>query len=93
VKSKTPKTAAVISRSLVVASGLAGQIGCVTVLILGAALAGGLWLDQQLNTKPVFTILLLLVSFPVSLALTLRIALSAVRQIEQAQEEDKKEQH
>lgn len=88
MKPERPKPAAVVSRSLIIASGIAWQVGCVTILIVGAALAGGLWLDQQLNTKPLLTVLLLLVSVPFSLFLVMRIALSAARQLEQIQRED-----
>ncbi len=82
-----PKPAAVVSRSLIVASGIAWQIGCVTVAILVVALFAGIWLDQQLNTRPLLTVILLLISLPLSLVLTLRIALSAARQIEEARKE------
>lgn len=88
MKPEWPKPAAVVSRSLIIASGIAWQIGCVTIVILGVALLAGLWLDQQLNTRPWLTVILLLVSLPLSLALTLRIALSAARQIEEARKEE-----
>jgi F0F1-type ATP synthase assembly protein I len=92
MKPERPKTAAVVSRSMIIASGIAWQVGCVTILIVGAALAGGLWLDQQLNTKPLLTIILLLVSVPFSLLLVMRIALSAARQIEEIQREESKKE-
>lgn len=87
MKPERPKPAAVVSRSLIIASGIAWQIGCITIAVLGAALFAGLWLDQQLNTRPLLTVILLLISLPLSLALTLRIALSAARQIEEARRE------
>ncbi len=48
-------------------AGVAGQVGCVTLLIALAAVFGGLWLDARLQTRPTFTIVLLLASIPVSL--------------------------
>lgn len=48
-------------------AGVAGQVGCVTLVIALAAVFGGLWLDARLQTRPTFTIVLLLVSIPVSL--------------------------
>jgi F0F1-type ATP synthase assembly protein I len=46
---------------------IAGQVGCVTLAIVFAALLGGLLLDRFLNTKPVFTIILMVGSVPVTL--------------------------
>jgi hypothetical protein len=48
-------------------AGVAGSVGCLTVLIIFAALLGGLWLDSQLQTRPLFTILFLIGSVPVTL--------------------------
>ena len=57
------------------------QIGCVTLVIILGALVAGLWLDKSLDTKPLFTIVLMLASVPVSLYLLVRIALSAAAQV------------
>lgn len=57
------------------------QVGCVTVVIILGALVAGLWLDKTLDTRPLFTLLLLLASIPVSLFALVRIALSAVAQL------------
>jgi F0F1-type ATP synthase assembly protein I len=46
---------------------VAGQVGCVTLGIIFVSLFGGLWLDSQFNTRPLFTILLLVGSIPVTL--------------------------
>lgn len=54
-------------------AGAAGQVGCVTLVIILAAVLGGLWLDMRFGTRPVFTVVLLLVSIPVSLAAMLYI--------------------
>jgi len=48
-------------------AGVAGQVGCVTLVIALVAVFGGLWLDARLQTRPTFTITLLLASIPVSL--------------------------
>jgi hypothetical protein len=48
-------------------AGVAGSVGCLTVLIIILALFGGLWLDNQLQTRPTFTILFLIGSVPVTL--------------------------
>ncbi len=54
-------------------AGMAGQVGCVTLVIVLAAVLGGLWLDAQFQTRPVITLVLLVVSIPVSLIAMLSI--------------------
>ncbi len=46
---------------------VAGQVGCLTLFIVLAALFGGLWLDSRLGTRPMFTIGLMIASVPVTL--------------------------
>jgi hypothetical protein len=53
----------------------------VTVVVILAALLLGLALDNALDTKPVFTLVLVLGSIPLSLYLLVRIALSAAAQV------------
>ena len=50
-----------------------GQVGCLTILVIGVALAAGLWLDSQFGTKPIFTLALVLGSIPVTLVLMVRV--------------------
>jgi F0F1-type ATP synthase assembly protein I len=52
------------------------QIGCTTVAIVVGALLVGLWLDGVFDTRPLFTVLFLLGSIPVSFYILVRIALS-----------------
>jgi MFS-type transporter involved in bile tolerance (Atg22 family) len=47
-------------------------VGCLTVLVIGAAILAGLWLDNQFQTKPFITIILVLASVPVTLYLIFR---------------------
>ncbi len=46
---------------------VAGQAGCITVVIIALALLAGLWLDNQFGTRPLFLVGLLLASVPVTL--------------------------
>ena len=46
---------------------VAGQVGCLTTLIVLAALFGGLWLDNRFDTMPMFTVGLIVASVPVTL--------------------------
>src|SRR5512133_1244230 len=54
-------------------AGAAGQVGCVTLIIILAAVLGGLWLDSRFHTRPVFTLVLVIASIPVSLLAMLYI--------------------
>ena len=44
-----------------------GQVGCLTLVIIFAALFIGRWLDNQFNTSPLITIGLMVASVPVTL--------------------------
>jgi F0F1-type ATP synthase assembly protein I len=46
---------------------VAGQVGCLTLIILLVALFVGLWLDNRFDTRPLFTIILMIGSVPVTL--------------------------
>jgi len=63
-------------------AGLISQIGCVTslasVVIIGIAFVAGQFLDDYLGTGGIFTVLFLVGSFPVTLYIIVRIALSNV---------------
>lgn len=55
----------------------AGTSGCSTVVLVIGALLLGLWLDSVLDTKPAFTLALVLFSIPASLGLMVYQVLSA----------------
>lgn len=88
---------------LAASTALGAQVGCVTVLIVIAALVGGLWLDKQLDSKPMFTIVFVLGSAPLSLLLTFWMAMRQIRDMQsngppstghkpQIQDDDKEDQ-
>jgi hypothetical protein len=58
-----------------------GEVGCLTLMIVLGSVFGGLWLDRIFDTKPVITVILVLASAPISLALTFWIAMRAVKNI------------
>jgi F0F1-type ATP synthase assembly protein I len=70
--------------SLQLAFSVLGQVGLLTMGVIIVALVGGLWLDRLLSTKPLFTVLLMLASFPISYYIIYRIALNAVGKIKPA---------
>jgi len=53
---------------------LVGQVGCLTLLIVIASVFLGLWLDANLHTKPLFTLVLLLAGIPLSVVVMLQVA-------------------
>jgi F0F1-type ATP synthase assembly protein I len=67
--------------SLQLAFMVLGQVGALTLVAIVGSLIGGLWLDRQLGTRPLFTILLMIGSFPISLYVIYRVALNAVARI------------
>ena len=68
--------------SLQLAFSVLGQIGALTMGVIAAALVAGLWLDRTFSTRPLFTVLLMLGSFPVTYYVIYRIALNAVGKIQ-----------
>jgi membrane protein implicated in regulation of membrane protease activity len=72
---------------------LTGQVGVLTLVIILAAVFGGLALDNALGTKPWATVGLLVLSLPVSLFLMIFLARKAVKRLKTSettklQEED-----
>ena len=66
---------------------IAGQVGCLTLAVIFAALFAGLWLDRYLDTKPLFTIVILLGSVPVTLFLMFRLVKAATDRIKPVQKD------
>lgn len=60
---------------------VAGLAGLASVIIIFTALFIGLWLDNRADREGVYTIILLLLSVPVSLYAMLRIVLGSVARI------------
>lgn len=60
---------------------VAGQAGCSTIVIVVGALLLGLWLDAQAGQRGPFTILLIILSVPLSLGVMFTVAMSAIRSI------------
>jgi F0F1-type ATP synthase assembly protein I len=58
-----------------------GEVGCLTLVVVLAAVFGGIWLDRLFDTKPVIMIILVLAAAPLSLVLTFWVAMRAVKDI------------
>jgi hypothetical protein len=59
---------------------IGGEVGCITLVIVLLSVFGGLWLDNMLGTRPLFTVGLVLASAPISLALTFWVARRAINE-------------
>jgi F0F1-type ATP synthase assembly protein I len=68
------------------------QIGCVTTIIVVGGLVVGLWLDNQFDTRPLFTVLFLLGTIPVSIYALVRLALSGAAQLSPPTPKDSEEE-
>lgn len=55
-----------------------------TLVMIFAALFAGLWLDGIMHSKPLFTIVFILASIPVTLFLTFRVVRAATAHIQPA---------
>ncbi len=67
---------------------LVGQVGCLTLVIILASVFGGLWLDKTFNTKPVFTLALLLAGIPVSVFVMLAVARRTLARLKEKADKD-----
>jgi len=61
---------------------VAGQVGCMTLFVILLALFGGLWLDSRLDTRPLFTVILMIASIPVTLIGMFWVVRKATSQIQ-----------
>ncbi len=68
-------------------AGVIGQVGCLIVFIIFVALGVGIVLDKFLETKAIFTVILMVGSVPVALYLAVRLSLTAVDRAQQKLEE------
>ena len=62
--------------------GVIGQVGCLTLLIISVALIAGLWLDNQFQTRPLFALIFVLASVPLTIYLMFRVVLSFAPRIQ-----------
>ncbi|MCL4561644.1 MAG: AtpZ/AtpI family protein [Chloroflexi bacterium] len=60
---------------------IAGQVGCLTLVIVLVAVLGGLWLDSRLGTRPTFTLIFVLASIPISLLSMLFYTRATIKRI------------
>jgi hypothetical protein len=78
---QTSENRKVVNQSVVLGA-VVGQVGCLTLLIVLAALFGGLWLDNFFGTKPVITVVLMIASVPVTLVVMFWIVRKATARLQ-----------
>jgi hypothetical protein len=69
------------TRRLYASVGVAGQVGCLMVVLAIGALVIGLWLDRTLNTRPIATLICVGLSVPLNLFIALRLTQLMVSRI------------
>ncbi len=53
---------------------LVGQVGCITLVVVLLSVRLGLWLDAYFQTRPLYTLVLLVAGIPLSVLLMLVVA-------------------
>jgi len=79
-KKKEGKNRSQYTKNLALAA-VAGQVGCVTLIIVIVALIAGLWLDNRLDTRPIFMVIFLIGSVPLTVVVMLLIVKSVTARI------------
>lgn len=69
--------------------GILVQAGCLTFFLVGIAIILGLWLDARFNTRPLFTIVLVLASVPITMYLLYRVAVTGTMRLQRQSETEK----
>ena len=73
-------------------AGVVGQVGCATVIVIAVALGAGFLLDRVLETRPIFTIIFLIGSVPVTLYTIVRVTMTAVNRTQRRLDKQKEEE-
>jgi F0F1-type ATP synthase assembly protein I len=84
-KDKEGKNRSQYTKNLALAA-VAGQVGCVTLIIVVVALIAGLWLDNRFETRPLFLVTFLIGSVPVTVIVMLWIVRSVTARIKPSSE-------
>jgi F0F1-type ATP synthase assembly protein I len=69
-----------------------GQVGCLTSFLLLAALFGGIWLDNYFDTKPIFTIGLIILSVPITIVAMVWIVKKTTSRMQSVQRAENRSQ-
>ena len=83
--SKSNRTLSAFNLTLVTVAGL---VGFLTLVIVLAALFGGLWLDNQFDTRPMFSVGLMIVSVPITLIMMFWVVRAATSHLQTSSGQD-----
>ncbi len=86
---RAPDTDRAIQALKMALVGVVGQVGCLTLAIILVAVLAGLWLDNQFHTRPLFALVFLMASVPLTLYLMFRVVLSFAPRIQALYEGEK----
>jgi F0F1-type ATP synthase assembly protein I len=64
------------------------QVGFATLVIVLLSVFGGLWLDAQFGTKPLFTAILIIAGIPITIVVMYRIARQTIARITKPDSKD-----
>lgn len=70
---------------------LAGQVGCAMPILVVMGVGAGIGLDRLLGTSPIFTLIFIVLSAPMSLFIAVRMLLDGIGRAQAAASESKKE--
>jgi len=71
--------------------GTTGSVGCLTVVIILGAVLGGMWLDNHFGTKSTWTLVLALISIPVSLVVMIVVVRAIIKRIQPGLDPEQKD--
>lgn len=84
---RTPEKTGAERALTITVAGVLGQVGCLTLVIIAVAIFAGMWLDSQFDTKPIFVLVLVLGSIPLTLYLMFRVVLSVAPRIQRSMDQ------
>ena len=65
------------------------QVGAATLVIVLLSVFGGLWLDKQFGTSPIFTAVLIIAGIPITIVIMYRIARQTIARLAESEKENK----
>ena len=69
--------------------GVMAQVGAATLVVVLVSVFGGVWLDEQFGTKPLFTIGLVFAGIPITIIAMYKIARRTASNIAKSKSESK----
>lgn len=69
-----------------VMASVVGQVGCITVLLIGIALGVGMGLDRVFGTSGIFAGIFILASVPISLFLVMQVSIRSIKKMQEQTE-------